>query len=57
MPEWHPTSVKPLWYLAGHPHGNEAGWWENLRVDPTVAARALWLESHKHNRSSSVDSA
>jgi hypothetical protein len=30
---------------------------QNLGVDPTVAARALSLESHKHNRSSPVDSA
>jgi hypothetical protein len=29
-----------------HRHGNEAGWWEKLGLDPTVAARALWLEAH-----------
>ncbi len=26
-----------------HRHGDEAGWWENLGLDPTSAARALWL--------------
>jgi hypothetical protein len=29
-----------------HRHGNEAGWWDKLAVDPTGAARALWLETH-----------
>jgi len=29
-----------------HRCGNEAAWWENIGVDPTIAARALWLESH-----------
>ena len=29
-----------------HRCGNEAGWWENIGADPTIAARALWLESH-----------
>jgi hypothetical protein len=30
-----------------HHCGNEAAWWRNARIDPTVAARALWLETHK----------
>ena len=29
-----------------HRCGNEAAWWKKLGVDPTLPARALWLESH-----------
>jgi ERF superfamily len=29
-----------------HRCGDEAAWWRNAAVDPTVAARALWLETH-----------
>jgi ERF superfamily len=29
-----------------HHHGDEAAWWQKLGLDPTVAARALWLETH-----------
>jgi hypothetical protein len=29
-----------------HRCGNEAGWWRNAGVDPTISARALWLETH-----------
>jgi hypothetical protein len=29
-----------------HRCGNEAAWWKKAGVDPTVPARALWLESH-----------
>jgi len=29
-----------------HHHGDEAGWWEKLGLDPTAAARALWQETH-----------
>jgi hypothetical protein len=29
-----------------HRHGDEATWWKNIRIDPTVAARALWLKTH-----------
>ena len=29
-----------------HRSGNEAAWWKKVGVDPTVPARALWLESH-----------
>jgi hypothetical protein len=29
-----------------HRCGNEAGWWGKLGIDPTITARALWLESH-----------
>jgi hypothetical protein len=29
-----------------HRSGNEAAWWTNAGVDPTVSARALWLETH-----------
>jgi hypothetical protein len=29
-----------------HRSGNEAAWWTNAGVDPTVTARALWLERH-----------
>jgi hypothetical protein len=26
--------------------GDEAGWWKNAGVDPTVNARVLWLQTH-----------
>jgi len=29
-----------------HHHGDEAGWWEKVAIDPTVIARALWLKTH-----------
>jgi hypothetical protein len=29
-----------------HRRGDEAAWWRNTGVDPTVAARSFWLESH-----------
>jgi len=29
-----------------HRHGNEAAWWQNAGLDPTIAARALWLDTH-----------
>ena len=29
-----------------HRHGDEAAWWGKLGLDPTGAARALWLETH-----------
>jgi hypothetical protein len=29
-----------------HRHGDEAAWWRNTRIDPTVTARALWLKTH-----------
>jgi ERF superfamily len=29
-----------------HRHGDEAAWWHKVGLDPTEAARALWLESH-----------
>jgi hypothetical protein len=29
-----------------HRHGDEAGWWEKLGLDPTRAARTLWLTTH-----------
>ncbi len=29
-----------------HRCGDESAWWRKVRVDPTVAARALWLETH-----------
>ncbi len=29
-----------------HRSGNEARWWENTGINPTVPARALWLETH-----------
>jgi ERF superfamily len=29
-----------------HRCGDEAAWWSNLGVDPMVAARAFWLETH-----------
>jgi hypothetical protein len=29
-----------------HRRGDEAAWWQKAGLDPTVAARALWLETH-----------
>lgn len=29
-----------------HRHGDEAAWWRDIRIDPTTAARALWLNTH-----------
>ena len=29
-----------------HRHGDESVWWDKLGLDPTSAARALWLETH-----------
>jgi len=29
-----------------HRCGDEVGWWKSAGVDPTVGARALWLEAH-----------
>ena len=36
-----------------HQSGDEAAWWTKEGVDPTVAARALWLETHPLSGSSS----
>jgi hypothetical protein len=29
-----------------HRCGDEAGWWKKTGIDPSVPARALWLETH-----------
>ena len=29
-----------------HRCGDEAAWWTNIAIDPTVAARTLWLKTH-----------
>jgi hypothetical protein len=29
-----------------HRYGDEGSWWRTARIDPTAAARALWLETH-----------
>jgi hypothetical protein len=29
-----------------HHHGDERDWWEKVGIDPDVAARSLWLQSH-----------
>jgi ERF superfamily len=29
-----------------HRCGDEAAWWKNAGVDPTITARAMWLETH-----------
>ena len=33
-------------YREVHRCGDEANWWSNAGVDPTVNARALWLQTH-----------
>src|SRR5665213_2171549 len=29
-----------------HRRGDEAAWWQAAGLDPTIAARVLWLETH-----------
>jgi len=29
-----------------HRCGDEAAWWRKVGVDPTIVARALWLQTH-----------
>jgi hypothetical protein len=29
-----------------HRYGDEAAWWGRIRIDPTAAARRLWLKTH-----------
>ena len=31
-----------------HRRGDEAAWWKKAGIDPAVAARTLWLETHPH---------
>jgi hypothetical protein len=33
-----------------HRHGDEAGWWQLLGLDPNRAARALWLTTHPQSQ-------
>jgi hypothetical protein len=33
-----------------HRYGDEAAWWQKAGLDPTIAARALWLETHPVSR-------
>jgi hypothetical protein len=33
-----------------HRCGDEPAWWKNVGVDPTITARALWLETHPQPR-------
>jgi hypothetical protein len=33
-----------------HRYGDEVAWWEKIGIDPTVTARALWLQSHPLSR-------
>ncbi len=33
-----------------HRTGDEAAWWGNIGIDPAVAARVLWLETHQRKR-------
>jgi ERF superfamily len=37
-----------------HRCGDEAAWWRTSRIDPTIAARSLWLESHPLQREQST---
>src|SRR3984957_11028300 len=30
-----------------HRHGDEVAWWEKVGIDPSIAARSLWLETHR----------
>jgi hypothetical protein len=29
-----------------HRHGDEVSWWQKVGIEPTAAARVLWLETH-----------
>ncbi|MFZ2066993.1 MAG: ERF family protein [Xanthobacteraceae bacterium] len=40
-----------------HRSGNEAGWWGGVAIDPVVAARRLWIETHPHVEASRSSSA
>jgi hypothetical protein len=40
-----------------HRYGDEAQWWKNAGVDPTVTARTLWLETHPLPTTMSSESA
>jgi hypothetical protein len=31
-------------------HGDETAWWQKIGLDPTTAARALWLQTHPLGR-------
>ena len=33
-----------------HRHGDEAAWWRKAAIDPSAAARSLWLETHPRLR-------
>jgi hypothetical protein len=34
-------------HRAVHRHGDEVTWWQNASIDPSTAARSLWLETHR----------
>jgi hypothetical protein len=38
-----------------HRHGDEANWWQARGLDPTSAARALWLETHPQIAAGAID--
>jgi hypothetical protein len=29
-----------------HRHGDKSAWWKKASIDPTVNARAVWLQTH-----------
>ena len=29
-----------------HRSGDEGAWWQKVRIDPAIAARILWLDTH-----------
>jgi hypothetical protein len=33
-------------HRAVHRRGDEVAWWEKIGIDPSISARALWLETH-----------
>ncbi len=40
-----------------HRCGDEAAWWKQVGIDPTVCALALWLASHPHPVTAKVEGA
>jgi hypothetical protein len=40
-----------------HRCGDEAAWWRKAGIDPTIAARLLWLKTHPLSRPDNFSSA
>jgi hypothetical protein len=38
-----------------HHYGDEAAWWQKARIDPTISARELWLQTHPLPRQDAIE--